>query len=95
MIQRKSDIAIRASCRDCGTPLFMTYYALPDTISVSAGTIDEESMKGRILKPDNHIFVGEKADWYTLPDDGLKRYKEFPPGITDALENWKQQVDKK
>lgn len=95
MLQRKSDIAIRASCRDCGTPMFMTYYAVPDTISIAAGTVDEESMKGRILKPNVHIFVGEKAEWYSLPDDGLKRYEAFPTGLTDALETWNQQVNRK
>ena len=75
--------------------MFMTYYVLPDTISVAAGTVDEESMKGRILKPENHIFVGEKAEWYTLPDDGLKRYKTFSPEYIDLLDGWRQQVNKK
>ena len=75
--------------------MFMTYYAEPDTISIAAGTVDEESMKGRVLKPNSHIFVGEKAEWYTLPNDSLKRYEAFPPGLTDALEVWKQQINKK
>ena len=94
MIQRKSDIAIRSSCKDCGTPLFMTYYALPDTIAVAAGTIDEESVQGELVKPGNHIFLGEKAKWYVLPEDGLDRYDEWPPGFEDALETWRGSVKK-
>ena len=72
----------------------MTYYALPDTIAVAAGTIDEESVQGELVKPSNHIFLGEKAKWYTLPEDGLARYDEWPPGFEDALETWKGSVKK-
>ena len=72
----------------------MTYYAAPDTIAVAAGTIDETSMQGELLKPDCHIFVEDKAGWFTLPDDGLTRYEKFPPGFEDTLETWKKQVKK-
>ena len=94
MLQTMSDIALRSSCKDCGTPMFMTYYATPDTIAVAAGTIDEKSVQGELVKPGNHIFVGEKANWFVLPEDGLDRYDEFPPGFEDALETWKGQVKK-
>jgi hypothetical protein len=25
-----------------------------------------------------HIYVGEKVDWYDLPDDGLPRFETMP-----------------
>lgn len=94
MLQNTSDLAIRSSCKACGTPMFMAYYATPDTIGVAVGTIDEESVQGELAKPDSHIFVGDKAGWFTLPEDGLARYANFTPGFTDALEKWKMQVKK-
>lgn len=94
MLQQKSDLAIRSSCKDCGSPMFMTYYAQPDTIAVAAGTIDEESVKGELAKLDSHIFVSEKSGWFRLPDDGVKRYEKFPPGYEDALETWKRKIRK-
>ena len=95
MNQKKSDLAIRSSCKDCGTPLFMTYYAMPDSIGVAAGTVNEASIHGELLKPQNHIFVSDKAKWYTIPDDGLERYDTFPPEFEDTLETWKQQTKRR
>ena len=94
MFQHKSDMAIRSSCKDCGTPMFMQYYMTPDSIGVAAGTVDEASLQGRIVKP-NHIFVAEKAGWYILPEDGLDRHDMFPPEFQEAIERWKQQVNRK
>lgn len=94
MLQNKSDMAIRSSCKDCGTPMFMQYYATPDDIGVAAGTVDEASVQGRLVKP-NHIFVADKAGWDILPEDGLERYEKFTPGFQEALDTWKQLVNRK
>ena len=57
----------------------MRYFATQDTVSVAAGTIDEDNLTGQLIGPSQHIFVEEKAFWLTLPNDGLPRYKGFGP----------------
>jgi hypothetical protein len=34
------------------------------------GSIDPGSLKGEYPKIQQHIFVGEKAPWTVIPDDG-------------------------
>ena len=72
--------------------MFMTYYAIPDTIGVASGTVDEQSVQGELPKVHNHIFVKDKAKYHDIPDDGAPRYEAFPPGFEEDLEKWKQQV---
>lgn len=67
----------------------MEYYADPKTVGVAAGTIDEESVTRQLVGPSNHIFVSEKASWFTLPDDGLPRYEKFSPTFQKMLDTWK------
>jgi len=86
---QKSSLAVRSSCSQCGTPLFMEYHATGDTISVAAGTIDEGRVVGKLAGPSSHIFVAEKAAWFTIPDDGLRRYDRFPDDFQEAIDAWK------
>lgn len=88
-LRRNSSLAIRSSCSQCGTPLFMEYHATGDTIGVAAGTIDEGSVVGKLAGPSSHIFVAEKAAWFTIPDDGLRRYDRFPDSLQEAIDAWK------
>lgn len=67
----------------------MEYHATGNTISVAAGTIDEGSVVGELAGPNNRIFVEEKAAWFTIPDDGLKRYDRFPDSFQEAIDAWK------
>ena len=60
----------------------MKYKAEPKNIWLCAGGVDEESMRdGKALEEvkakANHIFVGEKAGWYTLGADGLDMYEKL------------------
>ena len=66
----------------------MVYHAIPDTISVAAGTVDDGIVVGELPGPTNHIFVAEKAPWFTIPNDGLKRYDRFPDSIQEAINVW-------
>lgn len=50
---------------------------MPDIISIAAGTIDEDSMGTVLAGPTSHIFVSEKATWFTIPEDGFERYDRF------------------
>lgn len=86
MLEQTSDLAKRSSCSQCGTPLFMQYHCIPDTVSVGAGTVEEESLTEKLSGRTNHIFVAEKASWFTIPNDGLPRYEKFPPEFTKMLD---------
>ena len=69
----------------------MEYYAIPDTIGVAAGTIDDDGLMGKLDGPVNHIFVAEKAEWYTIPSDGLRRYTGFPEEFQKAIDAWRKK----
>ncbi|KAL3422451.1 glutathione-dependent formaldehyde-activating enzyme [Phlyctema vagabunda] len=76
--KRYSDVATRTHCSACGSTISMKFDA-HDTISISASSIDEATIKGQLPKAKKHIFVGEKASWYDLPSDGLGKFEKFPP----------------
>ena len=46
-------------------------------MGIVAGSIDEKSVKGELIKPTEHIFLEEKAGWYDLPEDGLGRFERL------------------
>ena len=82
-------MAVRGSCGHCGSPLFMKYHCEPDGIYVVMGIVDDSKVIGSIVKPEEHIFVGEKATWWDLADgDGLARYEGFSETFQVRLRAW-------
>jgi hypothetical protein len=79
-----SDVAERAFCSGCGTPITMVYNFDKDEVSVTMGSIDLASFTCDPPKIKNHIFVREKAAWDVLPEDGAERWgtSEFAHLIT-------------
>ncbi|KAJ5148729.1 hypothetical protein N7448_000307 [Penicillium atrosanguineum] len=75
---RSSDTAGRSFCPRCGST--MTMYLdknLPET-GVAAGTMDDDDDddgKTVVPRPAAHIFLGEKASWFEVPDDGAERFQ--------------------
>ena len=62
-------------CGRCGSALF----ARPpggDVVAVRLGTLDRDPG----VRPQWHQYVAYAAPWQPLPDDGLPRYPEAPPG---------------
>ncbi|TCT36164.1 GFA family protein [Martelella mediterranea] len=59
-----SDTAKRGFCAQCGSSLF---YRMNDEtgIGIAAGCLDDTSA----LRIGKHIFVADKGDYYSLPDD--------------------------
>ena len=57
----------------------MQYKSNPDRISITAGSINEESIKGALPKIKEHIFVDQnkKSGWYDLPEDDLPRVRNI------------------
>lgn len=72
---------VRNYCGSCGTPLSYEGDRWPDEIHILAGTLDDPAA----LKPQAHVYVGQKLPWVQL-SDGLPRFGtvagEGPP-LTD------------
>jgi hypothetical protein len=55
----------RYFCRTCGSPLWSRRDSDPESIRIRLGLLDSDP--GR--KPLAHVWVSEKAPWYTITDD--------------------------
>lgn len=60
----------RGFCGECGSSLFFDEHG--DPMGIAPGTLDEPTG----IKSKAHIFVGSKADYYAVPEDGLQRHDE-------------------
>jgi len=85
-----SDLADRTHCAECGSPISMQYKFQQDQISITAGSINEESIQGILPKVTAHIFVQEKAGWDHLPEDRAPRYTKFTTGFQKKVDAWKE-----
>jgi hypothetical protein len=67
----KSDAhARRGFCGECGSSLFWDAPGR-DYVAIAAGTVDGTTG----VRTAAHWYVGQKGDWYALPDDGLPRHE--------------------
>ncbi|KAG9235461.1 Mss4-like protein [Amylocarpus encephaloides] len=57
MFTSYSGIAVRSHCRECGSPISMQYKCEPETIGITVGSIEEESVRGPLPRVTSHIFV--------------------------------------
>jgi ADP-ribosyl-[dinitrogen reductase] hydrolase len=55
----------RCFCGNCGSHLFAYYEQDPEIIVLRLGTVDELEA----IRPVAHIWVSEKAPWYSLCDE--------------------------
>jgi hypothetical protein len=67
--------AVKAFCSVCGSSLFGAWWPEGDEISIRLGAIDGDPG----IRPQYRSFVGSKAAWDELPDDGLERYEAANP----------------
>jgi len=65
---RSSDTAERGFCERCGGNLFWRQNGR-DALSITAGTLDAPTS----LAIDEHIFVGDKSDYYSINDELPKK----------------------
>ena len=68
--------AVKAFCSVCGSSLFGATWPEGDEISIRIGALDDDPG----IRPQYHTFVGSRAPWDELPDDGLPRYEDAKPG---------------
>ena len=83
-------IGYRGSCNHCGSPLWMKYSCEPQHTSVAMGIVDDESVKGELPKPKGHIFLGEKASWWEMADDGLERWELYTKDFPQIMNKWEE-----
>ena len=62
----------RGFCRHCGSSLFWDPRGKPN-ISIAAGAIDSPTG----LTTERHVWVSQKADYYTLSDDLPRHLQRF------------------
>lgn len=67
----------RSFCGACGS-VVPDGVAWNGFVSMPAGPFLELDLG---LTPQSHIFVGSKAPWVTLPDDGLPRFDTYPEAL--------------
>jgi hypothetical protein len=65
---KSSETAERGFCGRCGGNLFWRQFG-SDNTSITAGTLDTPTN----LTVEEHIFVGDKSDYYTIDDDVPKK----------------------
>ena len=66
---------VKAFCRVCGSSVFGGMWPEGSQVSIRLGTLDDDPG----IKPQYHHFVGSKASWDELPDDGLERFEARNP----------------
>jgi len=59
----------RAFCRRCGSPVYSRREAEPEVRRIRLGTLDSDPER----RPLAHVWVGEKAPWFTI-EDSLPQY---------------------
>lgn len=85
-IWKRSDVAERGFCSNCGSALSMVYYCDMDRYSLTASSIDES--REPLPKACEHIFLKEKAPWFVLPEDGAERFDAMPGAFEAKMEKW-------
>ena len=69
--------AAKAFCSVCGSSLFGGDWPDGDEVSIRLGALEGDPG----IRPQFHSFVGSKAPWDVLPEDGLPRYDgPYPAG---------------
>lgn len=59
-------------CGECGSALFGSNPAHPESIGIRMGTFDDDPG----IRPSVRQFVAYAAPWEPIPDDGLPRFPE-------------------
>lgn len=73
-VTRPTEFGRRQFCTRCGTPLTIAVDFQPETIDVTAASLDEP---GRVT-PDFHIFYADRISWADAADT-LPRHDGFRP----------------
>jgi hypothetical protein len=72
---RPGDGAVKAFCSVCGSSLFGGTWPAGPEVSIRLGALDGDPG----IRPQYHSFVGSRAAWDEIPDDGLPRHEAANP----------------
>jgi hypothetical protein len=67
--------AVKVFCTVCGSSLFGGHWPEGPEVSIRLGSLDGDPG----IRPQYHSFVGSRAIWDELAEDGLPRYDGPPP----------------
>jgi hypothetical protein len=70
----------RGFCRVCGSPIASWFDFDPLHLGLPLGGLDDDPG----VRPAMHVFVADKAPWFTITDD-LPQFPERPPGDRTGL----------
>jgi hypothetical protein len=88
---RFSDVAERAFCGTCYSPIAMRYKKYPDLAHLTLSSVNEDSITIAQHKTacqiKAHIFVSQKAWWYDLHADGVRTQDRFTCGFEAGLKD--------
>jgi hypothetical protein len=65
---------LHAFCPSCGTPVYLTFVAMPDLIAVHAGSLDDSSQ----FNPQIATYTVRGPAWDTM-DASLQKFERMPP----------------
>ncbi len=71
---RSSEHAVRTHCGTCGSPMTFVFDTDPETIWVTAGSLDHPNL----CPPSENWFIHDKLAW-TMLDDHIKAWEGAPP----------------
>ncbi|MBI1170156.1 aldehyde-activating protein [bacterium] len=66
---------IHAFCPTCGTPVYLAFAAMPDLISVHAGSLDDPAL----FRPQVVTYAGRACSWDTMAPE-LASFARMAPG---------------
>jgi hypothetical protein len=64
----------RVFCSRCGSPVFSRLTSRLEVLRIRAGLLEQPLP----VRPSRHAFVADKANWWTIPEDGLPRFPQRP-----------------
>lgn len=74
MVADSGNVKTRAFCPTCGSPVYMTFAAMPDIFTVRAASLDDPSR----YKPDAVTYGARGYAWDHL-DPALPKFDGMPP----------------
>ncbi len=70
----------------------MTYRCDEEEVSITKGSIDEETVKGMLPEVKQEIFVRGGA---SEVKDGVERYEGFSERFQSVIDEWEKKIKKK
>jgi hypothetical protein len=68
------NVKVRAFCPECGSPVYMTFKAMPDLFTVHAASLDDPSR----YKPQLVTYASRRLAWDHV-DPALPKFDKMPP----------------